>query len=128
MHKRAHIFGLLPSPLWGGLAVGVEVGGCISCNNNDPLPSPPPQGGREQAEFVARSNSNSLEHALTSTKQTGAPMASDRKRPKSSNNEQRMTPSPITAPYFSLAPRLRKGETTVTKELEARLKRLDAVE
>ena len=32
------------------------------------------------------------------------------------------------ASYLALAPRLRAGETTATKELEARLKRLDAVE
>lgn len=49
-------------------------------------------------------------------------MASDRKRPKSSKNEQRATS------YLALAARLRAGETTVAKELEARLKRLDAVE
>src|SRR5215510_8712997 len=49
-------------------------------------------------------------------------MASDRRRPKSSKNEQRATS------YLSLAERLRAGDTTVTKELEARLKRLDAVE
>ena len=48
-------------------------------------------------------------------------MASDRKRPSSAQQQR-------PASYLALAPRLRAGETTATKELEARLKRLDAVE
>ena len=48
-------------------------------------------------------------------------MASDRKRPLTAEEPRAM-------PYLALAPRLRRGETTVAKELETRLKRLDALE
>ena len=43
-----------PPPCGEGFGVGVDIGGQASCNNDYPLPSPPPQGGREQAEFAAR--------------------------------------------------------------------------
>jgi hypothetical protein len=33
--------------------VGVSIGAPASRDNNDPLPSPPPQGGREHTEFAA---------------------------------------------------------------------------
>src|SRR5438067_11678161 len=42
-----------PPPCGEGQGVEVGVVGRASHRNYDPLPTPPPQGGREQAEFVA---------------------------------------------------------------------------
>src|SRR5262249_60417805 len=56
--------GLLRSPCGEGLGVGVEVGGHISCNNNDPHPAfaalrraTLPIRGRVKTEFAARGDS-----------------------------------------------------------------------
>src|SRR5499427_5138643 len=43
-----------PPPCGEGLGVGVSVGARASRHNYDPLPTPPPQGGREQTESAAR--------------------------------------------------------------------------
>ena len=52
--QRRRDLGRLPSPLWGGVGVGVVVVGHTSCNNYDPHPArlrfasavlPSPQGG-----------------------------------------------------------------------------------
>jgi hypothetical protein len=42
-----------PPPCGEGLGVGVTVGGRVPSYNNHPLPSPPPQGGREHTEYAA---------------------------------------------------------------------------
>jgi peptide/nickel transport system ATP-binding protein len=45
-----------PPPCGEGLGVGVARGGDALPHRSTPLPSPPPQGGREHTEPVARSN------------------------------------------------------------------------
>src|SRR6266849_3340303 len=65
-HNAAANSAGLPSPLWGGVGGGGDSWRThFMQTTTTPLPSPPPQGGREQAEFVARADSNSSEHALT---------------------------------------------------------------
>jgi hypothetical protein len=54
MHKSAADSVGSPPPCGEGLGVGVDVGAHASRHNYDPLPTPPPQGGREQTESVAR--------------------------------------------------------------------------
>src|SRR5712691_7929875 len=57
--------GVLPSPLWGGVGGGgreMEAPALPNCAT--PLPSPPPQGGREQTEFAACADPTSPECAL----------------------------------------------------------------
>src|SRR6266487_1873101 len=58
-------FGALPSPLWGGGVGGGghEIGAPPSAIRTTPLPSPPPQGGREQTEF-ALADSTAHEYAV----------------------------------------------------------------
>src|SRR6266566_4414249 len=56
--KTRRGFGGLPSPLWGGVGGGgratpLQMVRPLS-HRTTPLPTPPPQGGREQTEFVAR--------------------------------------------------------------------------
>ena len=49
-----------PQPAGEGLRVGVVrffAGGATEISLHHPLPSPPPQGGREQTEFAARFDS-----------------------------------------------------------------------
>src|SRR5713226_6687627 len=56
---------VLPSPLWGGVGGGGrEMEAPALPNRATPLPSPPPQGGREQTEYAARTDSISPERAL----------------------------------------------------------------
>ena len=43
-----------PPPCGEGSGVGVVFGGDAMTSSSTPLPSPPPQGGREQAEWVVR--------------------------------------------------------------------------
>src|SRR5262249_4644624 len=44
-----------------------EGGSCTFSAHLTPLPNPPPQGGREQAEFAAPTDSTSPGHVLTVT-------------------------------------------------------------
>jgi excinuclease ABC subunit B len=46
-----------PSPLWGGVRGGGDAD-ALSPTSATPLPNPPPQGGRERAESVSRSEKN----------------------------------------------------------------------
>src|SRR5262249_37407393 len=52
----------LPSPLWGGVGGGGRAVcsqlASLSSHRATPLPTPPPQGGREQTEFAARAGSS----------------------------------------------------------------------
>src|SRR6516225_2311520 len=66
--ERCRGLGVLPSPLWGGVGGG---GQCLrtllAAQLRPPLPTPPPQGGREQTEFAARScgETRKTERAMT---------------------------------------------------------------
>ncbi len=57
----------LPCPCGEGLGVGVARLLQLRCQSHHPLPTPPPQGVREQTEFAARDDSISPEHALART-------------------------------------------------------------
>src|ERR1700730_9447960 len=46
------------SPLWGGVGGGGRAMRHLRCTRTTPLPSPPPQGGREQTEFAVRMSIN----------------------------------------------------------------------
>src|SRR5262245_13573470 len=58
-----HALGVLPSPLWGGVGGGGRAidhkWGPLLSYCTTPLPSPPPQGGREHSEFAVRIDSTS---------------------------------------------------------------------
>src|SRR6185369_13901334 len=57
--------GALPSPLWGGVGGGGSNWRMQLCAiTTTPLPSPPPQGGREQTAVAARTYSISTGTAL----------------------------------------------------------------
>jgi hypothetical protein len=63
--EQCRVLGVLPSPLWGGGGGGgraIEAPALPHCTS--PLPSPPPQGGREQTELAARADSTSTRTAL----------------------------------------------------------------
>src|SRR5215831_9293951 len=57
--RGCRVLDVLPSPLWGGVGGGGrEIGAPMLPHAPSPLPSPPPQGGREHTEFAA----NTLHH------------------------------------------------------------------
>src|SRR5262249_50863048 len=55
--RAGHLLGALPSPLWGGVGGGGRETGALTLPQHHPLPSPPPQGGREQTESAAAAES-----------------------------------------------------------------------
>src|SRR5258706_8231784 len=74
------MLGVLPSPLWGGVggggrAIPAQVAP-LSFHRTTPLPTPPPQGGREQTEFVARSGASAFASASPPSRKGGATRAS----------------------------------------------------
>src|SRR5713226_4400927 len=63
--QMCRALGALPSPLWGGVGGGGrEIRDACVAKRATPLPSPPPQGGREQTECAARVDSTSTKRAL----------------------------------------------------------------
>src|SRR5262249_31612648 len=62
--RSCRALGALPSPLWGGVGGGGHEIGTNIAERATPLPSPPPQGGREHTAFAARADPIATGYAL----------------------------------------------------------------